>query len=144
MLSLHLIFGGPLLLLPETSSLRDFAHMWLCSRLKQWPNHFSLLFSRKGSTGCTCVSFPMSSFLMLPNLVFPLAHLNILISAELSLFSSLFSLAQHSEPYVIVGMMTVSKTCVFQFHKHLPIAHHPGYFLPLHPPDYFPIVDISL
>ena len=28
---------------------------------------------------------------------------------------------------------------VFQFHEHLPIAHHPGYFLPLHPPDSYPI-----
>ena len=26
--------------------------MWLCSRLKQCPNHFSLLFSRKVSTDC--------------------------------------------------------------------------------------------
>ena len=34
-----------LLLVHETSSLSDFAQMWLCSRLKQWPNHFSLLFS---------------------------------------------------------------------------------------------------
>ena len=47
MLSLHLFLGRPRLLLPETSSLSDFAQMWLGSRLKQWPNHFSLLFSRK-------------------------------------------------------------------------------------------------
>ena len=33
---------------------------------------------------------------------------------------------------------------VFQFHGHLPITHYPGYFLPLHPPDSDPIVDISL
>ena len=50
MLSLHHFFGRPLLLLPETSSRNDFAHMWLGSRLKQWTNHFSLLFSRKVST----------------------------------------------------------------------------------------------
>ena len=75
MLSLHLFFSWPLLLLPETSSLSDFAQMWLRSRLKQWPNHFSLLFSRKVSTGFTCTSFLMSSFLMWSNLVFPLAHL---------------------------------------------------------------------
>ena len=54
--------------------------MWLRSRLKQWPNHFSLLFSRKVSTGFTSASFLMSSFLMWSNLVFPLVHLNILIS----------------------------------------------------------------
>ena len=68
-LSLHLFFGRPLLLLPETSSLSDFAHIWLCSRLKQWPNHFSLLFSRKVSTGFTCTSFLVSSFLMWSNLL---------------------------------------------------------------------------
>ena len=60
-LPLHLFFGRPLLLLPETSSFSDFAHIrWLRSRLKQWPNHFSLLFSRKVSTGFTCASFLMS------------------------------------------------------------------------------------
>ena len=41
MLSLHLFFGRPLLLVHETSSLSDFAQMWLGSRLKQWPTHFS-------------------------------------------------------------------------------------------------------
>ena len=91
MLSLHLFLGRPRLLLPETSSLSDFAQMWLGSRLKQWPNHFSLLLSRKVSTGFTWASFLMSSFLMWSNLVFPLAHLNILISAEFS-FSHLSSL----------------------------------------------------
>ena len=34
MLSLHLIFSRPLLLVKETSSLSDSAQMWLCSRLK--------------------------------------------------------------------------------------------------------------
>ena len=99
-LSLHLFFGRPLVLLPETSSLSDFAQMWVGSRLKQWPNHFSLLFSRKVSTGFTCASFLMSSFLRWSNLVFPLVHLSILISTEFSLFSSFFFTAQHSEPYV--------------------------------------------
>ena len=99
-LSLHLFFGRPLVVLPETSSLSDFAQMWVGSRLKQWPNHFSLLFSRKVSTGFTCASFLMSSFLRWSNLVFPLVHLSILISTEFSLFSSFFFTAQHSEPYV--------------------------------------------
>ena len=43
MLSLHLFFGRPLLLLPETSSLCDFTQMWLNSRLKQWPTHFCFI-----------------------------------------------------------------------------------------------------
>ena len=95
------------------SSLSDFAQMWLGSRFRQWPNHFSLLFSRKVSTGFTWASFVMSSFLMWSNLVFPPAHLNILISAEFSLLSSFFFTAQHSEPYVIAGLMIVLKTLSF-------------------------------
>ena len=114
MLSLHLFFGRPLFLLPETSSLSHFAQMWLRYHLKQWPNHLnSLLFSRKVSTGFTCASFLMSSLLMWSTLVFPLAHLNILISAEFSLFSSFFFTAQHSEPYVIAGLMIVLKNLSF-------------------------------
>ena len=112
-LFLHLFFGRPRLLLPETSSFSDFAQMCLLSRLKQWPYHFSLLFSRNIATGFTCGSFLMSSFRMWSNLVFPLAHLNILISAELSLISSFFFTAQHSEPYVIAGLMIVLKTLSF-------------------------------
>ena len=113
MLSLHLFLGRPRLLLPETSSLRDFAQMWLVSRLKQWPNHFSLLFSRKVSTGFTWASFLMSSFLMWSNLVFPLAHLNILISAEYSLLSSFFFTAQHSEPSVDSTVCIIAMCIIF-------------------------------
>ena len=112
-LSLHLFFGRPRLLLPETSSFSDFAQTCLLSRLKQWPYHFSILFSRNIATGFTCASFLMSSFRMWSNLVFPLAHLNILISTELNLFSSFFFTAQHSEPYVIDGLMIVLKTLSF-------------------------------
>ena len=102
-----------LFLLPETSSHCDFAQLCLHSRLKQWSNHFSLLFSWKVSSGFSWASFLMSSFLMWSNLVFPLAHLNILISAEFSLFSYFRFMAQHSEPYVIAGLMIVLKTLSF-------------------------------
>ena len=44
MLSQHLLFSRPLLLLSETYSPSDFAKMWLGSRLNQWPNHFRLCF----------------------------------------------------------------------------------------------------
>ena len=124
MLSLHLFFGRPLLLVPETSSLGDFAQTWLGSCLKQLPK--PLLFSRKVSTGFTCASFRMSSFLMWSNLVFPLAHLNILISAEFSLLSSFFLMAQHSEPYVIAGLMIVLKTLSFNFTGVFPPYITPG------------------
>ena len=112
-LSLHILFGRPLLLFTETSSLSYFAQMWLRSRLKQWPYRFSLLFSRKVSTGFMCASILLSSFLRWSNLVFPPAHLNILISAEFSLLSSFFFTAQHSEPYVIAGLMIVLKKLPF-------------------------------
>ena len=113
-LSLHLFFGRPRLLLPKTSRLSDFTQMRLGSRLRQWPNHFSLVFQGSvNSTGFTDAPFLVSSFLMWSNLVFPLAHLNILISAEFCLFSSFFFTALHSEPYVIAGLMIVLKTLSF-------------------------------
>ena len=65
MLSLHLCFGRPLLRVPETSSLNDFAQMWFkCCHLKRWPNHFHDLFSWKVSMGVMCASFLVSSCLM--------------------------------------------------------------------------------
>ena len=91
MLSLHLFFGRPLLLLPETSSLSDFVQMWLGSRLKQSSNHFVFCFLGKFQQVSRA---PPSRCLMWSNLVFPLAHLNILISAEFCLFSSFFFSAQ--------------------------------------------------
>ena len=113
MLSLRLFFGRSLLLLPETSRLSDFAQIGLGSRLKQWPNHLSILFSRNVTTCFTCASFLMSLFLMWSNPVFPLAHIIILISAVFSLFSSFLYTVQHSEPYVIAGLMIVLKTLSF-------------------------------
>ena len=49
-----------------------------------------VLFSTNVSMGFMCASFLMSLFLMWSNLVLPIAHLNILILAELSLLSSFF------------------------------------------------------
>ena len=86
----------------------------------------------------------MSLFLMWSNLVFPLAPLNILISAEFSLLSSFFFTAQHSEPYFIAGVMIVLKTFSFNY-TGIFLSHiTPGYFLPLHPPDSNHVADISL
>ena len=110
MLSLHLFFGRPLLLLPETSSHNDFAHAWLGSRLKQWPTNFSLSFFGKSFNMFYVCLF---SDVFISDVVFPLAHLNILISAEFSLLSSFFLTAQHSKPYVIAGLMIVLKTLSF-------------------------------
>ena len=90
----------------------DGSLMWLRSRLKQWQNRFSLLFFRKVSTASMCASVLMFSFLMWSNLIFPLAHLNILISAQFNLLSY-FCTAEHSEPYDIAGLMIVLKTLSF-------------------------------
>ena len=85
------------LALPQTSSCTYYVVGF------QWPNHF--FFPRNVSTCFMCASFLMSSFLMWSNLVFPLAHLDVQISAEFT--------TQHSEPYVIAGLMIVLKNLSF-------------------------------
>ena len=105
MLSLHLFFCRPLLL-SQKHLVLAISHRCGCVLTS------SLLFSRKVSTRFTRASFLMYSVRMWSNLVFPLAHLNILISAEVSLFSSFFFTAQHSEPYVIAGLMIVLRLCL--------------------------------
>ena len=89
-------------------------------------------------------------------LVFTIVHINILVSGVFSFLSSFFFTAQHSEPYVIAGLMIILKTLSFneepcnirhqwqhlthqvittRLVTHLPIAHYPGYLLQLHPPS---------
>ena len=104
MLSLHLFFGRPLLFLPETCAISHRCGCVLASSSGQT----TLVFCFPGKFQHVLRGFLMSSFLMWSNMVFPLAHLNILISAEFSLFSSFFFTAQHSETYVIAGLMTLS------------------------------------
>ena len=57
----------------------------------------------------TCILW----FLTWSFLVLPLIHRSILISATCNLFSSFFLTAQHSAPYVIVGLITVLYTLSF-------------------------------
>ena len=70
---------------------------------------FTLVFCFPGNFNRFYVSL-LPDFLIsdVINLISPLAHLNILISAEFLLFSSFFFPAQHSEPYVIAYNVTVS------------------------------------
>ena len=68
---------------------------------------------------------------------FPLAHLNILILAELGL---LLSSQPNIQSYVFTGVMIVLKT-VLQFHWHPPITL-PRKSFSFHPPDSFPITGI--
>ena len=41
------VFDPSILILQEMSNLSNFAQMWLCSRVKHCPTHFSLLISMK-------------------------------------------------------------------------------------------------
>ena len=90
-------------------------------------NHVIIFFSRSSSLLLICpyqfylfclgnvdiwhtlASSCMSWFLTWSFLVLPLIHRSILISATCNLFSSFFLTAQHSAPYVIVGLITVLK-----------------------------------
>ena len=69
MFYLHLFFGRPLLLLPETSSLSDFAQIYVVVFSPRAVAKPLKYVSRKVSTGFTCASFLMSSFLMWSNLL---------------------------------------------------------------------------
>ena len=124
-------------------------------------------------TWSSLLSISTSSFLMWSNLVFPLLHLNILISDVVQpglpscpsqhphfwcdpTWSSLLSISTSSfrlnlacsyfRPNIQNCIIASwSDDCfedfVFQFHgHHHNIAHYPGYFLPLHPPDSYPVL----
>ena len=72
----------------------------------------------------------------LPSCPFQHPHFGCVVFAV----SSFFLRAQHSEAYVISGLMMVLKTLSF---NSTGISHYPGYCLPLETPNY-PSVDISL
>ena len=64
-LLLQLFFGWHLHCLPETSSCRYFAQMWVFSLPRHCPNYFSRrLFSMKVYAGLMCASFLVLSFLI--------------------------------------------------------------------------------
>ena len=101
----------PSISFPETSGLRDFAH--LGSRLKHWPNHFSLLFSRKVSTGFTCTtSFPMSDVVQpgLPSCPSQHPHFGLILSVLI------FLLFGPNEVLILLPASVLSHDLVVESH----------------------------
>ena len=79
------------------------------------PYRFNRFCLRNVDIWHTLASSCMLWFLTWSFLVLPLIHRSILISATCNLFSSFFLTAQHSAPYVTVGLITVLYTLEFLF-----------------------------
>ena len=87
------------------------------SRIKQWPNHLRLLFSRKVSTGLMCSSFLMSSFndVLDPGLPScPPHHPHF----DRIYFLSFYIVRPNIQNHVVAGLMIVYNTLFCQFHGH--------------------------
>ena len=135
MLSLHLFLGRPRLLLPETSSLSDFAQMWLGSGQTTlvfcFPGKFQHVLRGPPSW---CLHFwcgPTWSSLL------PISTSSFRLNLVCSHLSSL-------RPNILNRMSSLVWWLFWRLCLSVPIAHHTGHFLPLHPSDSYPIVDISL
>ena len=113
LLSIHLSLGRPLLLLPGTTMSIIFLDMLSSSLLLTCPYQCNRFCLRNVDIWHTLTSTCIIWFLALSFLVLPLIHRSILISATCNLFSSFFLTAQHSAPYVIVGLITVIYTLSF-------------------------------
>ena len=115
LLSVHLSLGRPLLLFPGTIMSIIFLDRLSSSLLLTWPYQCSRFWLRNVDIWHTLASSCIRPivFLTWSFLVLPLIHLSILISATCNLFSSFFLTAQHSAPYIIVGLITVVYTLSF-------------------------------
>ena len=113
LLSIHLRLGRPLLLFTGTTMSIIFLDKLSFYLLLICPYRFNRFCLRNVDIWHTLTSSCMLWFLTLSFLVLPLIHRSILISATCNLFSSFFLTAQHSAPYVIVGLITVLYTLSF-------------------------------
>ena len=113
LLSVHLSLGLPLLLFPVTSMSITFLDRLSASLLLTCPYQCNRFCLRNVDSWHTLASSCIIWFLTWYFLVLPLIHRSILISATCNLFSSFFLTAQHSAPYVIVGLITVLYTLSF-------------------------------
>ena len=107
LLSIHLRLGRPVLLFPGTTMSLIFLERLTSSLLMMYPYLFNIVCLRNVDIWHTLASSCMTWFLTWSFLVLPLIHRSILISATCNLLSSFFLTAQHSAPYVIVGLITV-------------------------------------
>ena len=125
LLSVHLSLGRPLLLFPGRTMSIIFLDRLSSSLLLTWPYQCSRFCLRNVDIWHTLASSCIIVFLTWSFLVLPLIHLSILISATCNLFSSFFLTAQHSAPYVIVGLITVLYTLSFSLigqYNRLPVS----------------------
>ena len=113
LLSIHLRLGRPLLLFRGTTMSIIVLDKLSSSLLLICPYRFNRFCLRNVDIWHTLASSCMLWFLTWSFLVLPLIHRSILISATCNLFSSFFLTAQHSAPYVIVGLITVLYTLSF-------------------------------
>ena len=111
--SIHLRLGHPLLLFPGTTMSIIFLDKLSSSLLLICPYKFNRFCLRNVDIWHTLASSCMIWFLTWSFLVLPIIHRSILISATCNLLSSFFLTAQHSAPYVIVGLITVFYTLSF-------------------------------
>ena len=83
------------------------------SLILMWPCQFNIFCLRNVDIWPTLASSCMTWFLTWSFLRSPLIHRSIHNSDACTLFSSFFLIAQHSAPYVIVGLITVLSTLSF-------------------------------
>ena len=111
-LSIHLRLGRPLLF-PGTTMSIIFLDRLSSSFLLICPYQFNRFCLENVDIWHTLASYCIIWFLTWSFLVLLFIHRSILISATCNLFSSFFLTAQHSAPYVIVGLITVLCTLSF-------------------------------
>ena len=130
MLSNHLRFGLPLLLFPGTSIAITLLPTYSYSLLNTCPYHFNLLSCSSLDISPTFVVPLILSFLILPSLVTPLIHLNILISATSNFFFVLSSLPKSRHR---ASLLVLQLSCILSLDSqtYSSVAQNPRYHLPV-------------
>ena len=113
LLSVHLSLGRPLLLFPGTTMSTIFLDRLSSSLLLTCPYQYNRFCVRNVDIWHTLASSCIIWFLTWSFLVLPIIHRSTLIYVTCNLLSSFFLTAQHSAPYVIVGLITVLYTSSF-------------------------------
>ena len=111
--SKNLLFGLPLLLLPDNSISIILLPTYSWSLLMTCPYHLSLPYLIFIPNRSTLTVLLMYSFLILSFLITPIANLNIFISVTSISSTYFFVTATVSSPYTIVGLTTELYTFPF-------------------------------
>ncbi|XP_060797735.1 D-serine dehydratase isoform X2 [Neoarius graeffei] len=113
--SMYLLFGLPHFHLSGSSILNILLPTCSASLLRMCPCHLSLISLSLIPKLSTCAVPLMYSFLILSNLVTPIANLNILNSATSNFASCLFVKGTVSNPYITAGLTTLLYILPFTF-----------------------------